>query len=263
MKLNRVGVLLREDDQKYPLSELDDLFTQHGIELIPLSWDKSPQKNLDMVMAMGGDGTVLKALDLFSTGPVLAINFGTTGFLTAADRGDIAQVLKLLINGDYIISERLVLECHHRHGITKAINEVIVRIAGSGFAYIDVFVNKTKIRTIKGDGVVVGTPTGSTGFLLSAGAPIVMPDVRCMMLDGINEHNFTSRSLVLSPASTIRLHISHETRESEVNINIDGRQLPALEPGNHVEIIQSANTAKLIYFQENYFFNNLSSKLGW
>ena len=113
------------------------------------------------------------------------------------------------------------------------------------------------------DGVVVGTPTGSTGFLLAAGAPLVMPDVRCMVLDGINEYNFTSRALVLTPESRIRLRISPETRERQIFLTVDGHHLGDLAPDDQIHIGQSDTTAKLIYFQPNYFFHNLSSRLSW
>ena len=131
------------------------------------------------------------------------------------------------------------------------------------FAFVDVFVDDTKIRTIQGDGVVVGTPTGSTAFLLSTGAPLVMPEVRCMVLDGINEFNFTSRALILSPETRLCLHISPETRDSNIYLTVDGRELGALCPGQQVHISQAPHTARLIYFEENYFFHNLSSKLSW
>ena len=263
MDLKKVGVLLRDEEQTYPLSELDNLFARRGISLVHLRWDENPPGDLDMVMAMGGDGTVLKALDLFCSGPVLAINFGTTGFLTAADRDDLDKVLTLLLEGKYLVSERLVLECRHPHGVSRSINEIIVRLTGSGFLYIDVSVNGTKIRTIVGDGVVVGTPTGSTGFLLSTGGPIVMPDVRCMILDGINEYTFSSRALILDPGSRVRLHINEETRAPHVYLIVDGQQLCRLESGQEVHIGQSEHTVKLIYFKKNYFFRNLSSKLSW
>jgi NAD+ kinase len=126
-----------------------------------------------------------------------------------------------------------------------------------------VHVDGTKIRTIQGDGVVVGTPTGSTGFLLSAGAPIVMPDVRCFILDGIHEHNFTSRTLVVSPDSNIRLSISPKTRDPHVYLTADGRQVRDLKPGDELQITRSETSAKLIYFDPHYFFHNLSSKLDW
>ena len=121
----------------------------------------------------------------------------------------------------------------------------------------------SKIRTICGDGVVVGTPTGSTGFLLAAGAPIVMPEVRCLVLDGINEYNFTSRSLILRPGARVRLKVSPETREPQVLLTADGRRMADLVPGDDVEIASSERTARLVYFEPDYFFHNLSSKLSW
>lgn len=260
--LRKIGVLLRDEPEEYPLDEVAALFGHHGVEMALLSWQEPPPADLDVVMAMGGDGTVLKALDLYPSCPVLAINYGTVGFLTAGDRTDLKRIITLLVEGRYLVSERLVLQCAYPGGKVRAVNEIIVRTANR-LIYIDVVVNDTKIRTIRGDGVVVGTPTGSTGFLLSAGAPIVMPDVRCMVLDGINEYNFTSRTLVLTPESQVRLHISPETREEHVFLTVDGQQLGELRPEDEIRVAQSSTTAKLIYFEPNYFFHNLSSRLSW
>ena len=261
-RLRKIGVLLRDQPADYPLDEVAALFSQHGVEMALLSWQEPPPRELDMVMAMGGDGTVLKALDLYPTCPVLAINYGTVGFLTAGDRTDLERIISLLVKGEYLISERLVLNCTYPGGKARAVNEIIVRTANR-LIFIDVAVNGTMIRTIRGDGVVVGTPTGSTGFLLSAGSPIVMPDVRCMILDGINEYNFTSRTLVLTPESRVRLLISPETREEHVFLTVDGNQLGELRPDDEIQVAQSSTTAKLIYFETNYFFHNLSSRLSW
>jgi len=261
-RLRKIGVLLRDAPAEYPLAEVAALFGQHGVEMALLSWQEPPPSGLDAIMAMGGDGTVLKALDLYPSCPVLAINYGTVGFLTAGDRTDLQRILSLLVEGKYLVSERLVLNCAYPGGKARAVNEIIVRTANR-LIYIDVVVNDTNIRTIRGDGVVVGTPTGSTGFLLSAGSPIVMPDVRCIVLDGINEYNFTSRSLVLTPESEIRLRISPETREEHVFLTVDGQQLGELRPEDEISVAQSSATAKLIYFEPNYFFRNLSSRLSW
>ena len=260
-KLKRVGILLRDQEQAYPLREVRELFARREIRVVPLDEEGEQPGDLDLVVAMGGDGTVLRALDLFPQCPVLAINFGTVGFLTAGDRKELEQIISLLMEGKFIMSERLVLDCRYPGGELRAINEVVVRISNHLLS-IDVFVNDTRIRTIRGDGVVVGTPTGSTGFLLSTGGPIVMPGVRCMILDGINEHNFTSRTLILTPESLIRLHISPQTR-ADVSLIADGRQLCRLDPGQEVYISQAPYMAKLIYLESNYFFHNLSSKLSW
>lgn len=262
LTLKHIGVLLRDEDQTFPVAEIAGLFEQHGIRLSRLGGDPPVPAKLDLVMAMGGDGTVLRALDLCPDVPVLAINYGTVGFLTAGDRADLAQILQRLVAGDYLLSERLCLQCRHPSGEVRAVNEVMVR-SSNRLVFVDVYVDDTKIRTISGDGVVLGTPTGSTGFLLSAGAPIVMPEVRCLILDGINEYNFTSRSLILTPEARIRLHIARETREPEVILTADGRRITALQPGDGVEIESSARTARLVYFEPSYFFHNLTSKLSW
>ncbi|MEE2659384.1 MAG: NAD(+)/NADH kinase [Candidatus Latescibacterota bacterium] len=262
IELNKVGALLRDEEQPFPVEEVAEYFQGRGVEFEVLEWDHAPRPDLDLVLAMGGDGTVLKALALCPNSPVLAINYGAVGFLTAGDRAELRRLLDLLGESEYLLSERLALECEHPGGSVRAVNEVIVRSAG-GFVSTDVFVDDTKIRTITGDGVVVGTPTGSTGFLLSTGAPIVMPDVRCFVLDGINEYNFTSRSLILTPESRIRLHVSLETKDPNVLLTVDGQKLAELNPGDDVQITQSLTTAKLIYFDSTYFFHNLSSKLSW
>ncbi len=262
LELKKVGLLVRDADQDYPLEEMLGIFDKQGIDLVLLNEIKVAPDEMDLVMALGGDGTALQALDRFPQCPVLAINFGTVGFLTAGDRADLEHIVSLLVEGKFLISERLVLDCQYPGGTRRAINEVMVRTSNR-LIFTDVFVDDTKIRTIRADGVVVGTPTGSTAHLLAMGAPIVMPDVRCMVLDGINEYNFSSRALILPPESRICLHISPETRDPHVYLTMDGHQLGSLSPGQDVHICQSRHTAKLIYFESNYFFHNLSSKLSW
>ncbi len=262
LELKKVGVLLRDEEQAYPLEELQTVFDRQGIEMILLNRAGEQPDELDLVIAMGGDGTALRALDHYPDCPVLAINFGTVGFLTAGDQTDLERIISLLMQGKFIVSERLVLDCKYPGGTVRAINEVMVRSINR-LIFTDVFVNDTKIRTICGDGVVVGTPTGSTAFLLSTGAPVVMPDVRCIVLDGINEYNFSSRALILPPESRVCLHISLESRDPNVYLTVDGRQLGPLSPEQEVHISQSRHTARLLYFEPHYFFHNLSSKLSW
>jgi NAD kinase len=98
---------------------------------------------------------------------------------------------------------------------------------------------------------------------MSTGAPIVMPDVRCLVLDGINEYNFTSRALILTPESSVRLLVNPQTREPAVRLTVDGRILGELRPGEEVHIAPSSHPARLLYFDPSYFFHNLSSKLSW
>ena len=256
-----IGVLVRDSSQNYPLDYLKSLFKPLGAKVILLKKAR-PKTPLDLVIAMGGDGTVLKALDLMPDCPVLAINYGTVGFLTAGDRDDLGTLLQRLLKNDYIISERLLLSCRINGKFLHAVNEISIR-STNRMIQVEVFVNEAKIRTIRGDGVIVGTPTGSTGYLLSTGAPVVMPDTDCIVLDGINEYNFSSRALILSPDKIIRLRVTGLTPDQEAQLVVDGNQVGVVKPRQRMVITRSERRAQLIFFEENYFFHNLSSRLSW
>jgi len=259
--IKTVGVLLRDNRQNYPLDQLKDVFGRIGATIHILNHGKIPEK-LDLVIAMGGDGTVLQALDLMPGCPVLAINFGTVGFLTAGDRTDLERVLERLLAGDFRISERILLKCQYGGGVIHAVNEVIIR-SSVHMIQVEVYVDDTRIRTIRGDGVIMGTPTGSTGYLLSTGAPLVMPEMDCFILDGINEYNFTSRALIVAPDSSVRLHIQTLLENQEAHLMVDGKMIVGLKEGEDLILTRSERRAQLIFFEENYFFHNLSSRLSW
>ena len=116
---------------------------------------------------------------------------------------------------------------------------------------------------MRGDGVIVGTATGSTAYLLAAGSPIVMPELRCMIITGLNEYDFRSRHLVVNGESKIRLQVLEQTQEKEIYLSVDGKGKIPLEIGNEVVISESSRQAKLIFMEKNYFFQNLSSRLSW
>ncbi|MCZ6628909.1 MAG: NAD(+)/NADH kinase [SAR324 cluster bacterium] len=261
IKFKTIGVLLRDSTQEYPLQYLKSQFEPLGAKISVLD-ENRPVRKLDLIIAMGGDGTVLRALDMQPNCPVLAINYGAVGFLTAGDRDDLEVLLQRLVKNDYVLSERILLRCDYQRKTVHAVNEVFLRSSGR-MIQVDVFVNGAKIRTIRGDGVIVGTPTGSTGYLLSTGAPLVMPDANCFILDGINEYNFSSRALVLSMDAKIRLHVASLHPDQEALLVVDGTQLASLKAGQELSLRCSERKAQMIFFDKNYFFHNLSSRLSW
>jgi len=261
IQLRTVGLLPRDPGQEYPLRYLEEVFDKVGVRLHRLD-QEAPPPGLDLVLALGGDGTVLKALDLEPGCPVLAINYGSVGFLTAGDPEHLERMINCLLAGEYMISERLMLRCEHPGGVASVVNEVALR-ANWRMVYVDVEINGARIRTIRGDGVIVGTPTGSTGYLLSTGGPIVMPDAECFVLDGINEYNFTSRALILPASATVRLRLGDLLPDQSVHVYVDGRMLCPLESGQEVVLSRSPKTAQLIFFEEDYFFRNLAGRLSW
>lgn len=261
MDIRRVGVLMRDTLQEYPLDILRERFRGPDSRIYILN-DGLPEEQLDLIIAMGGDGTVLKALDMLPNCPVLAVNYGTVGFLTAGDRDDLERLLDRLLAGDYVLSERILLRCDHPGGSAHVINEVVVRSSWR-MINVEVAVNDCKIRTIRGDGVIVGTPTGTTGYLLSTQAPLVMPDAQCFVLDGINEYNFTSRAVILPASMHIHLRLEHVPEGQQAFLYIDGRPVREMAQQDEVFMRLSERRAQLIFFDEHYFFHNLSSRLSW
>ncbi len=261
IKLRRVGIFSPQSEQ--PLSDfVKEWFVPHGIEISPLEDGAKNRDGLDLVISFGGDGTVLAALSLFPQCPILAVNFGNVGFLTAGDREELAEMLQCVLDGNYIISERSVLECVHPHGTDYAVNEIVIRGATRLIA-VELSINEQHIRRVRGDGVIVGTATGSTAYLLAAGSPIVMPELRCMIITGLNEYDFRSRHLVVTGDSKIRLSVSEQTHEKEIYLSADGKEKVPLDIGDEVLIRESSRQAKLIFMEKNYFFHNLSSRLSW
>ncbi|MDH5752883.1 MAG: NAD(+)/NADH kinase, partial [Deltaproteobacteria bacterium] len=190
------------------------------------------------------------------------INYGTVGFLTSGDRSELESILTRLLEGRYVLSERVMLSCRRGEKVYHAVNEVVLRTSFR-MAHIEVFLDETKIRTIRGDGVIVGTPTGSTGYLLSTGGPIVMPGADCFVMDGINEYNYTSRSIVVHTGVKIRLQMGDLQTHQKSHMFIDGTEICEIGPGENVYLEKSPRKARLLFFEENHFFHNLSSRLSW
>jgi NAD+ kinase len=111
--------------------------------------------------------------------------------------------------------------------------------------------------------VIVGTATGSTAYLLAAGSPIVMPELRCMIVSGLNEYDFRARHLVVTHDSEIRLRISSQTREQDLYLSTDGKNKIPLVVNDEITVRESKRQAQLVFLEPNYFFYNLASRLSW
>ena len=262
IELNRVGIFVDQTHQEEFATFLEKRFSSQNIETVLLDWESPKQDDLDLVIAGGGDGTVLFVLGRFPECPVLAINYGTVGFLTAGNRDEMENILQRLIAQDYVISERSMLECIHPQGEVHAVTEVVIKGA-TRLISVDLSINGEHIRRIRGDGVIVGTATGSTAYLLSAGSPIVMPGVRCMIIAGLNEYNFTARHLVVDHEALIKLVIAPGTHEHDIYLSVDGKNKVSLSIHDEIHIRESKQRARLIFMDSNYFFTNLSSRLSW
>lgn len=261
--IKRIALITRGDEQSYPREELVGLLNPHHIELV----EGSGFAEVDLVLALGGDGTVLRAISAYPKAPTLAVNYGRVGFLTQCDREDLAHVVSRVLNQDYFIEERLALEVIHQGvngdslGTWRCINEVVFK----GVIHMNELtlnIDGHYIHTARGDGLIVGTPTGSTAYLMSSGAPLVTPGVSCIIANPLNEYRFSSRSIILPGEAELSVNILH-CRENDLMMIIDGDQPLMVKEGDEIIIRRSQVPTLLVAFEPQYFFRNLKQRLNW
>jgi len=201
----------------------------------------------DVVVAVGGDGTMLEAVRVAVEAdvPVLGVNAGHVGFLTRVEPGRIDAALDVLTAGGWAESRRMTL-CARVPGRPGAIglNDVVVEKAVSQHVVkISVVVAGERLLSYRCDGVVVATPTGSTAYTFSAGGPLVDPELAALVLTAVAPHNLFSRPIVFRPDVVLRLTVDDDR---PARVNVDGRTLAVLAPGEHVEVGRGERTARFV-----------------
>lgn len=201
----------------------------------------------DVVVAVGGDGTMLEAVRVAVEAdvPVLGVNAGHVGFLTRVEPGRIDPALDVLAAGGWAESRRMTL-CARVPGRPGAVglNDVVVEKAVSQHVVkISVVVAGERLLSYRCDGVVVATPTGSTAYTFSAGGPLVDPELAALVLTAVAPHNLFSRPIVFRPDVVLRLTVDDDR---PARVNVDGRTLAVLAPGEHVEVGRGERTARFV-----------------
>lgn len=222
---------------------------------------------LDVVVSLGGDGTMLRAVDLgYEAGvPVLGVNVGQLGYLTEVEPADLDAALARIVAGDYQVAERMVLEIDVEsvgpaRGRFFALNEAVLEKVHTGrLARLEVEVNGEPFTTYAADGVIVATPTGSTAYSFSARGPIVSPRHRCILLTPVSPHMLFDRSLVLDPEETLRFTVCDDR---SVVLTADGRELGELASGDTVSCTGGERPARIVTFGPRDFHQILKAKFG-
>lgn len=217
---------------------------------------------IDVMLVFGGDGTVLRALDSYVDCdiPVLGVHLGRMGFLLETQPQEMAQALDRLKAGAYHIERRMMLRAEGvlggRSVCAYATNEIAVsRGLSQRMIALDAFVDDMLVDHYIADGVVLASPTGSTAYSLSAGGPIIAPDVQCMLLNPICPHTLTARPIVLSPKGRVRLRIHMKEMREGIQFSVDGQAVCEMRNHEEISVIRSPHDALLIRFDEkrNYF----------
>lgn len=241
---------------------LHDILGQ-GLPLHPDNLDPG----MEAVVSFGGDGTLLRILPLLARLeiPVLGVNLGHTGFLLETGPDDLANIVARLAKREYSVQRRAMLSCVViGNGSYLVMNEVaLTRGKNPSSLVVDVLYNEELVFTIHGDGVLVSTPTGTTGYSLSAGGPILYPDVPCHVVVPICSHILHQRAVVLPQTGEIRLAV-RANRGMMHQICMDGQIVLDLETNSEVIITPAVETARFIRFKPQQFLARLQQKqLEW
>lgn len=225
------------------------------------------QGKVQIIIVVGGDGTILKAArDLaFWDTPILGINVGHKGFLAEIEVEHMERYLHCITAGRYRFSERMMLEAViKRNGeeINRlpALNDIVVsRGPFSRIINLHTYIDNEFLESYSGDGLVVSSPTGSTGYSLSAGGPVVNPNLELLVITPICPHSLNNRSIIVTGSETIRLEVG--CRQAQVVLTADGQVGFALEDGDEIYVRRAAVKAKLVCFPGNSFYRLLHQKL--
>ncbi|MEP7383734.1 MAG: NAD(+)/NADH kinase [Gemmatimonadota bacterium] len=233
---------------------------------LPLLHDLSA---VDALLSLGGDGTLLRAARLLGGRelPILGINLGRLGFLTACGPDEIEPALRRFVAGDYVSDARMALEAvvsidGEHEASWHALNDVVLRQGGKARVMrLHVEVNGEEIAQYAADGVVLSTPTGSTAYALSVGGPVVDPALDSILLAPISAHSLSIRPLVLPPSAEVVVRV--EDDDSDQLVTIDGQIGTTFGSLHRLTVRRAGRVVLLVRFPEMTFYERMRRKLGW
>lgn len=221
---------------------------------------------------LGGDGTLIRAAAALvkSRLPLIGVNLGTLGYLCELEEKDVFEAVDKLMKDDYMVEERMMLG---GYGIKNgeilsadiALNDVVIHRTGAlSVVNLIVYVNGEYLNTFRADGIIISTPTGSTGYNMSAGGPIVDPKAQMMLITPINDHNLSSKSIVISADEevTVELGKRRSQKDEMVEVSFDGDSKVRLEVGDRFVVRRAEDTAKICKLSSESFLEILRRKMS-
>ncbi|MCK5443237.1 MAG: NAD kinase [Maribacter sp.] len=273
--LDYVGELLDELEKESAVIAIEENFRNHLAkklnvdEYSAFSERHGLDSSFDMFVSFGGDGTILRATtyvrDLGI--PIVGVNTGRLGFLSTFSKEEVRKVVQEFVQGGYAIVERSLVEVNAGSQAQEigelnfALNEITVsRKDTTSMITVETHLNGEYLTSYWADGLIVSTPTGSTGYSLSCGGPVIVPTAKSLVLTPIAPHNLNARPLVISDDTVIRLKVSG--REDNHLVSLDSR-IATLENGTEIEVRKAPFTIKMIEYKSENFLKTLRNKLLW
>jgi len=284
VRMKRVAIVAKVHDPRCQgiAVELIEWLVAHDVEplveahlarhlICPNGMDPSRFPELaDLVVVLGGDGTLISAARLIEGRdiPILGVNLGSLGFLTEITVDELYPQLADWLNGEFTVSHRMMLDCMvERGGVEIArhqvLNDVVInKGALARIVDLDTRVDSHHLTTFKADGLIISTPTGSTGYSLSAGGPIIHPSLFCLAITPICPHTLTNRPIVVAGDSMISVMVSSRDDE-DVFLTLDGQVGVELKSGDQIHVRRAQFYSHLVTSKKRDFFEVLRTKLKW
>ncbi|MGN0638678.1 MAG: NAD(+)/NADH kinase [Huintestinicola sp.] len=219
----------------------------------------------DLIIAVGGDGTILEASAYAAENDklLLGINTGRLGFMASMEPDELYNLSRLM-SGDYVVENRMMLDCEFAGGGRKdsftALNDIVISSQFGRLADYFVEINGSNVSTLRADGVIFSTPTGSTAYALSAGGPILEPGLECIQMTPVCPHSLVSRTMLFSTDK--KLEVTFRSKDNTpLYLSIDGQVCESAEQDDRLVITRSRKSLRLIDIQGNSFFNAVNKKL--
>ncbi|MEA3356489.1 MAG: NAD(+)/NADH kinase [Candidatus Bipolaricaulota bacterium] len=238
-----------------------------GITPVAISRDESFQRvepEEALIVALGGDGTVLRAASLFAdfSLPILGVNLGSLGFLTQVEAPALTIALEAILKGEFFIEERmrLAFRLADEDRLETALNDIVITpAAGAHFCEIELLWRGERVATYPGDGLIFATATGSSAYSLSTGGPVIVPPMPCIAVTPLAVHKLGVRPVIFSPEEKLLIHAT-----TGANVRVDGDFSLSLAPGIEAEIEQAPLPTRLVRIGSGRsFFGLLEEKLNW
>ena len=231
-----------------------------GLEQIP--------ENTDCILVLGGDGTLIRlATKVESLSiPLVGVNLGNLGYLCELEKSTVFPAIDRLMEDAYTLEERMML-CGNKSGEDRyrsALNDVVIHRTGDlSILHLNVYVNGSFLTTYNADGIIVATPTGSTGYNMSAGGPIVEPKAQIILLTPINAHNLNSRSIVLGAEDVIEIELSSRRpdQDEKAVVSLDGDTVELLGVGDRYVIAKARNQTQVCKLNKESFLELMRKKM--
>jgi len=283
-EIKRVGIVAKphKEGVKVIVNDLINWLSSQGVEAIcnpktaclfdtPVSQttDEELPKQVDMIIVLGGDGTLLSVVRLIKEKkiPLLGVNLGGLGFLTEVSLSELYPSLKRILKHDYSLDPRITLSSTlYREGRRIArhsiLNDIVInKSALARIIDLEVLVDRQFVALFKADGLIISTPTGSTAYNLAAGGPIIFPNMNAIVLTPICSHSLSNRAIVIPDEAKVEIIL--KTKNEDVFLTLDGQVGLALQPEDRVVVKRGKNKTYLIQSPRKDYFAVLRDKLLW